>query len=222
MGTLNLRIITMAAILLAASASPFGVVHAVAQSQAQGGNAALVSQVAARLARAKGVRAQFTQTQTLSAMKQPLVSTGELVFFRERGVIWRVMTPYKATYVISDAGVTEVDANGKRISAKSARGVQGVAQVSKMTRAMFGGDLSALYSQFDVDAQGTPARWKLELKPNQPQLAQSIKGLQMSGGEFLQTLRITRANGDITQFDFAKSEQIDDLTPGEQTLLGTQ
>ena len=222
MGTMRLRIALTALLLAAASVNPFSVAQAATQAQAQNGNTALVSQVAARLAQTKGVRSQFTQTQTLSAMKQPLVSTGTLVFFRERGVIWRVDTPYKATYVIGDAGVSEVDANGKRVNTKSAQGVRGVAQVSKMMRAMLGGDLSALYSQFDVDAQGTPSQWKLELKPNQPQLAQSIKGLQMTGGEFLQSLRITLANGDVTQIEFVKSEAIDDLAPAERTLLGAQ
>ncbi|TCG08637.1 hypothetical protein BZM27_10665 [Paraburkholderia steynii] len=221
MGTLTLRGALIAALLAVVSVSSYAATQQT-QSQAQNGNPALVSQVASRLAQAKGVRAQFTQTQTLSAMKQPLVSTGTLVFFRERGVIWRVDTPYKATYVITDAGVSEVDANGKRVNTKSAQGVRGVAQVSKMMRAMLGGDLSALYSQFDVDALGTPSQWKLELKPNQPQLAQSIKGLQMTGGEFLQTLRITLANGDVTQIEFAKSEAINDLAPGERTLLGAQ
>ncbi|MDR6386207.1 MULTISPECIES: LolA family protein [Paraburkholderia] len=221
MVTLTLRAALIAALLAVASVNSYAATQQT-QSQAQNSNAALVSQVASRLAQTKGVRAQFTQTQTLSAMKQPLVSTGTLVFFRERGVIWRVDTPYKATYVITDAGVSEVDANGKRVNTKSAQGVRGVAQVSKMMRAMLGGDLSALYSQFDVDAQGTPSQWKLELKPNQPQLAQSIKGLQMTGGEFLQTLRIALANGDVTQIEFAKSEAINDLSPGERTLLGAQ
>ncbi|MEM5382335.1 outer membrane lipoprotein carrier protein LolA [Paraburkholderia phymatum] len=223
MGTLTLRAALMAA-SLAASLVTLTTAHAAAQPQpqAQNANAALVSQIAAHLAQTKGVRAQFTQTQTLSAMKQPLVSTGSLVFFRERGVIWRIDTPYKATYVIGDAGVSEVDANGKRINTKSAQGVRGVAQVSKMMRAMLGGDLSALYSQFDVDAQGTASQWKLDLKPNQPQLAQSIKGLQMTGGEFLQTLRIALANGDVTQIEFAKSEAVSELAPGERTLLGAQ
>ena len=221
MVTLTLRAALIAALLAVAGVNSYAATQQT-QSQAQNSNAALVSQVASRLAQTKGVRAQFTQTQTLSAMKQPLVSTGTLVFFRERGVIWRVDTPYKATYVITDAGVSEVDANGKRVNTKSAQGVRGVAQVSKMMRAMLGGDLSALYSQFDVDAQGTPSQWKLELKPNQPQLAQSIKGLQMTGGEFLQTLRIALANGDVTQIEFAKSEAINDLAPGERTLLGAQ
>jgi outer membrane lipoprotein-sorting protein len=184
------------------------------------GNPALVSQIAAHLAQAKGVRAQFTQTQTLAAMKQPLVSNGALLFFRERGVIWRIDTPYKATYVITDAGVTQVDAAGRRVSAHSAQGTRGVAQVSKMMRAMLGGDLSALYSQFDVQAEGSAAQWRMHLTPNQPQLAQSIKGLEMGGGDYLQSLRITLANGDVTKLDFTKSEAVTEPTVAERSLLG--
>ncbi len=153
-------------------------------------------------------------------MKQPLVSTGSLLFFRDRGVIWQIDTPYKATYVITDAGVAEVDANGQRVTARSAQGTRGVAQVSKMMRAMLGGDLSALYSQFDVQAEGSAAQWRMQLTPNQPQIAQSIKGLQMNGGDYLQSLRITLANGDVTKLDFANSAAVTEPTPAERGLLG--
>ncbi|MFL9994634.1 outer membrane lipoprotein carrier protein LolA [Paraburkholderia sediminicola] len=191
-----------------------------AEATQSAGNPALVSQIASHLAQAKGVRAQFTQTQTLAAMKQPLVSTGSLLFFRDRGVIWQIDTPYKATYVITDAGVVQVDVNGQRVTAHSAQGTRGVAQVSKMMRAMLGGDLSALYSQFDVQAEGSAAQWRMQLTPNQPQIAQSIKGLQMNGGNYLQSLRITLANGDVTKLDFAKSVAVTEPTPAERGLLG--
>src|ERR1700688_4988244 len=136
MGTLNLRSVigVIAAAFIAFSPAVLA---------ASANDTGLVSQIAAHLAQAKGVRARFTQTQTLSAMKQPLVSTGSLVFFHERGVIWQIDTPYKATYVIADAGVSEVNANGQRTNTSSGngvRGVRGVAQVSRMMRAMLGGD----------------------------------------------------------------------------------
>jgi len=204
------------ALLFAANAD----VHAAAQSQRGNDNQALVSQVSSRLALMKGVRAQFVQTQTLAAMKEPLVSKGTLVFLRDRGVIWRMETPYAATFVITDSGVTEVDASGKSIRSAGSRGVRGVAQVSKMMRAMLGGDLSALYSQFEVDAQGTASDWTLDLKPNQPQLAQAIRGLHMTGGAFVRSLRIDLANGDVTRLEFTKIEAVDDLPPAERTLLG--
>ncbi|WP_158935826.1 outer membrane lipoprotein carrier protein LolA [Burkholderia sp. S171] len=213
MGTLNWRS-AVAALLIVLSAPVF------AAQPASASDTNLVSQIATHLAQAKGVRAQFTQTQTLAAMKQPLVSTGSLVFFRERGVIWQIDTPYKATYVITDTGVSEVNANGQRMNSKSSDGVRGVAQVSRMMRAMLGGDLSALYAQFDVHADGTPAQWRMQLTPNQPQLAQSIKGLEMSGGDYLQALRITLANGDVTRIDFANSAAVSELPPADRTLFG--
>jgi outer membrane lipoprotein-sorting protein len=233
MGTMNLRAALVAAlsalsVLSVLTATALWIEPASAASaaspastkEATPGNPALVSQIAAHLAQAKGVRAQFTQTQTLAAMKQPLVSTGSLLFFRERGVIWQIDAPYKATYVITDAGVAEVDANGQRVTARSAQGTRGVAQVSKMMRAMLGGDLSALYSQFDVQAEGSAAQWRMQLTPNQPQIAQSIKGLVMNGGDYLQRLRITLANGDVTQLEFTKSAAVTELTAAERGLLG--
>ncbi|HMC44707.1 MAG TPA: outer membrane lipoprotein carrier protein LolA [Caballeronia sp.] len=213
MGTLNWRNVGVA-LSIAFSMPVF------AAQPASASDTGLVSQIATHLAQAKGVRAQFTQTQTLSAMKQPLVSTGSLVFFRERGVIWQIDTPYKATYVITETGVSEVNANGQRTNSKSSDGVRGVAQVSRMMRAMLGGDLSALYAQFDVHADGTPAQWRMQLTPNQPQLAQSIKGLEMSGGDYLQALRITLANGDVTRIDFTNSAAVSELPPADRTLFG--
>jgi outer membrane lipoprotein-sorting protein len=213
MGTLNWR--SAVAVLLVALSMPVFAAQAASAS-----DTGLVSQIAGHLAQAKGVRAQFTQTQTLAAMKQPLVSTGSLVFFRERGVIWQIDTPYKATYVITDTGVSEVNSNGQRTNSKSSDGVRGVAQVSRMMRAMLGGDLSALYAQFDVRADGTPAQWRMQLTPNQPQLAQSIKGLEMSGGDYLRALRITLANGDVTRIDFANSAAVSELPPADRALFG--
>ncbi|CAB3765498.1 LolA family protein [Paraburkholderia humisilvae] len=194
-----------------------------ATSASVAGNPSLVATIAAHLAEAKGVRAQFKQTQTLAAMREPLVSTGSLLFVRDRGVLWEIDTPYRTTYVIDDAGVNEVNANGQRTRGSGARGAggaHGVAQVSRMMRAMLGGDLSALYAQFNVDARGTTAHWQMQLTPNQPQLAQSIRSLQMAGGAYLQTLRITLANGDVTQIDFTGSTAVDAPSSAERALFG--
>ncbi|RDU95756.1 LolA family protein [Trinickia dinghuensis] len=182
--------------------------------------AGLVARIAAQLAEKGGVRAQFRQTQTLAALSAPLVSTGSLVFVRDRGVIWRTETPRRVTYVIGDASVATIDANGNRSTHGAPRG--GIAQVSRMMRAMLGGDLSALYSQFDVAAEGTPARWRLLLTPNQPQLAQAVKSLSMEGGAFLTALEMTAANGDTTRIDFSGSEPIDALSPSELALFGAR
>jgi hypothetical protein len=179
-------------------------------------DSALVSGIARHLAEKGGVRAQFRQTRTLSAMKQPLVSTGSILFVRERGVIWQIDTPYKATYAITDTGMREIGASGQH----GGNDPRGAAQVSRMMRAMLGGDLSGLYSQFDVKAHGTPSDWRIELTPSQPQLAQSVKRLDMNGGDFLQGLRIALANGDTTQIDFTGSAPAGELSAAERAEFG--
>ena len=180
---------------------------------------ALVSQVAAQLAQARGVRAQFVQTQTLQALQKPLVSSGTLLFVRDQGAIWRIEQPTRMTYVMTDAGVTTLDANDKPM-ARGARNAAGVAQVSRMMRAMLAGDLSALYSQFSVNAQGNASRWQLKLTPAQPQLAQALRGLDLAGDTYVRSIRIRSANGDETRIDFTGSTRVDAPSAAERTLLG--
>jgi Outer membrane lipoprotein carrier protein LolA-like len=216
MGSLTRSVAVMAVAVAMALSLAVG-----ARAEQSGQDAALVSGIARHLAEAGGgVRAQFSQTRTLSAMKQPLVSTGSILFVRERGVIWHVDTPYKATYAITDAGMREIGANGQPGASRGGNDSRGTAQVSRMMRAMLGGDLSGLYSQFDVKAHGTPSNWRMELTPSQPQLAQSVRRLDMNGGDFLQGLRIVLANGDATQIEFTGSAPAGELSPAERAQLG--
>jgi hypothetical protein len=203
-----------------AAATPDGASDAVS-SQSE----TLVSQIAAQLGQAGGIRAHFTQTQTRAALKEPLVSSGTLVLVRGQGIIWRIESPYQVTYLITDAGASEIDTTGHKVAGTNGRGTtgaRGVAEVSRMMRAMLGGDLSALYSQFDVQARGKPSQWHMQLTPNQPQLAQAIKAIQMTGGSYLQSLRIALASGDITELQFSETTAITNLTPSEQQLFGAQ
>jgi hypothetical protein len=180
-------------------------------------DAGFVARIAGQLASNRAVRAHFRQTQTLAALSAPLVSTGTLVFIQERGVIWRLDTPVRVTYVIGDTSVTKIDASGHRTTTGASRG--GMAQVPQMMRAMLSGDLSGLYSRFDVAGSGTAAHWQLILTPNQPQLAQFVKALRMDGGAFLQALEIDAANGDTTRIEFSGSESIDPHAFAESGLF---
>ncbi len=191
-----------------------------AEAAQSAGNPALVSQIASHLAQAKGVRAQFTQTQTLAAMKQPLVSTGSLLFFRDRGVIWQIDTPYKATYVITDAGVAEVDANGQRVTAPQRPGHTrrraGLEDDARDAGRRSVGAVLAIRRagrrQRRAVAHATHAEPAADRAVDQ-RLADERRRLPP-------TLRITLANGDITKLDFAKSAAVTELPPAERRLFG--
>jgi len=197
----------------------------VAGQRSQASQTALVQTITSRLGQLSGVASSFRQTQTLVALRTPVSSSGSLLFFREKGVVWTTDSPIEQTFVITDAGVqvwdTQDDKEGANADAKTRSGIKGVAQVARMMQAMLSGDLSALYSQFDVRAQGTAAAWQMDLSPNQPQLAQVIKRVQLRGGAFLNAIRITFSHGDVTDIALSQQRALTQLSSQQQRYFRT-
>ncbi|WP_347554529.1 outer membrane lipoprotein carrier protein LolA [Robbsia sp. KACC 23696] len=235
----------------AAIAAPSASTPRAAPASAQQGDAALVQRIAAQLGRHPVVQSRYTQTQTRAALRRPLISAGTLLFARDSGVVWTVSRPVQAVYAITDHGVRQVadaapaagadtrnvvtagrvgqagasdsvpaspPANGMPAKAPPAA----AAQVSGMMRSMLGGDLSALYSQFDVSAQGTVARWRLRLTPNQPQIATAVRQIDLEGSDFVTSLDIVQANGDTLQWTFDDAHALPALPERERAWLSAK
>lgn len=175
-----------------------GLTHLQSVSAAE---AQALSPILARLDKTKVIQASFTQTKTLRALKRPLVTHGNIVFMRDKGVLWRIDKPYKAAYLLSPDSVTEVFADGRR-RVRGINEVPALAQVGKVFQAIFQGDTQVLSNYFEITHHGDATRWRLELKPK-PQLAQFLKSIQAQGGEFLDRLDISEANGDLTRIEFS-------------------
>ena len=216
------------------SAALDGVMPVTAQ-HSQAAQTELVQTITSRLGQASGVASRFRQTQTLSALRTPVNSSGSLLFFREKGVVWTTTSPIEQTFVITDAGVKAWHAQsrgneggdagskeGGNGGGKTSRSIKGVAQVARMMQAMLSGDLSALYSQFDVRAGGTADAWQMDLSPNQPQLAQVIKSVRLRGGAFLDDIRITFSRGDVTDIALSQQRALTQLSVQQQRYFETQ
>ncbi|HAJ43293.1 MAG TPA: hypothetical protein DCM00_11660, partial [Alcanivorax sp.] len=54
-----------------------------------------LEQVAERLPDAPILRADFRQQQHLALLPQPLTATGDLLLAADRGLLWRVRTPFE-------------------------------------------------------------------------------------------------------------------------------
>ncbi|KAB2838122.1 MAG: outer membrane lipoprotein carrier protein LolA, partial [Burkholderiales bacterium] len=87
------------------------VLGVLAQS-ALAGDERLLETIAAQLDTAPVVVAEFTQTRRISGLNQPVVSSGQVVFARGRGLVWQIERPIRHAYVFSAQGLTEVDAKG--------------------------------------------------------------------------------------------------------------
>jgi len=178
-----------------------------------------LARIGAQIEQYPVVRAEFTQSKQMAAMKRPLVTTGRLVYSRRYGVLWQIEQPFRMSYVLGEDKIVEIGADGVRRE-RGLRDVPGLAQVGRVFRALLGANTAALRENFDATVHGDPAKWEIELKPRQPQLAQFLTGLQLSGGRFVDSIRIGEAGGDSTQIRFRNSQGASAPSEAELQLFG--
>jgi len=164
------------------------------------------------------IRAEFTQTKQMQALKRPLITTGKMTYSRSHGILWQILQPYKISYVLGEDKIIEINDNELR-KERSFRDVPGLAQVGRVFRAILGANASALHTYFDITAQGDAERWKLALIPRQPQLLKSLSLIELSGGQFIETIVITEASGDVATLRFQKTLGATALIESELQLL---
>ena len=186
---------------------------------APAGAADTLSQIGAQIEQHAVIRAEFVQTKQMASLKKPLVTRGRLVFSRSQGVLWQIEQPYRIGYLLGEARIVEIGADGAR-RVREARDVPGLAQVGRVFRAMLGANSDALREVFAVTVHGDPGHWQIDLKPRQAQLAQYLSGMQLAGGRFVEEIRIAEAGGDSTQIRLVNSQGAAALSDDEQALFG--
>lgn len=181
--------------------------------------ASTLAQIGAQIEQHAVVRAEFVQAKQMAALKRPLVTRGRLTFSRSQGVLWQIEQPYRMSYVLGEARIVEIGSDGVR-RVRETRDVPGLAQVGRVFRAVLGANSDALREYFDATVQGDPAKWVIELKPRQPQLAQYLGGMQLSGGRFVAEIQISETGGDSTHIRFSNSQGTTVLNEIELSLFG--
>lgn len=168
------------------------------------------------------VRAEFTQSKQMAALKRPLLSAGRIVFSRRHGVLWQIEQPYRMSYVLGEEHLVEIAADGTRRE-RTLRELPGLAQIGRVFRALLGANTQALRELFTVSVRGDSTRWEIDLQPlpaQQAQLAQFLSGLQLSGGRFVESIRIDEASGDSTLIRFRNTQAASAPSAAELQLFG--
>jgi hypothetical protein len=182
----------------------------------------LLAQLASQLEQHAIVKASFVQTRQMAALKRPIVTRGHMAFSRRDGVFWWIEQPLQVSYWLTEQRVVEIAADGSRRE-HDQRSNAAMAQVGRLMRAMLGAQTDALRQQFEIKVQGNPAQWEMELTPRQSQVARYIKELHISGGRFIESLRVQEVSGDLTTIRLSDSQVLADLPAADvQRLVGTR
>lgn len=179
----------------------------------------IAAQLSRRLSQRNVVRADFIQEKQMAGFRKPLLTRGKMVFARNRGVLWKLESPLRITYVLTEERIVEISENGQ-MQSRTARDVPGLAQVGRIFSALLGAQAGPLNDLFTFDGELSGERWKLTLLPRPGPVAQYMKQVRLEGARHVERIRIDEANGDSTNIVFANPREDDNPTVDETALLG--
>lgn len=142
----------------------------------------------------------FTQNRHLSAIPAPLISTGTLKLWPQKGLIWTTEHPFPSALVISKLGLYQIE-NGQPKALEKATQSD---MVFKMLSGILAGNFLKGLEGFDVIlVTQDKSQWHVKLIPQNPQMKSFITALSIQGHEQIQKVTIHRANGDYDDIIFA-------------------
>jgi Outer membrane lipoprotein carrier protein LolA len=158
----------------------------------------LTAQVKTRLDPSPVVRGRFEQKKQVKGFKRPLVSTGDFVVSRGRGVRWHTATPFDSVLTVRPDDIRSTQ-NGAEVFKLDATKEPTVRVINQVLFALLAGDAEVLRAHFVVTGSVDAKRWHLALVPKSKGLAQVLARVSLEGDDFVRQLELTEGSGDVTQ-----------------------
>jgi hypothetical protein len=149
----------------------------------------------------------FTEVHKIAMLKQPLTSSGELIYDAPDRLQKLTIAPRPETLQL-DHGLLTLE-RGHRKRVLPLKDYPQVIPFVESIRATLAGDRTALERYFNVHCTGTLAEWTLELQPRDPQVSATVRKVRISGAQnAIRTVEIEQSDGDGSMLSIGA-----DLTP---------
>ncbi len=164
----------------------------------------VASQVRQRLQDVELLRGDFEQAKALKGFKKPLISRGQFLVARGKGVQWLTREPFASTLVVTPERLLARQADGRISAQLNTRDEPGLRVVNSVMFALLRGDVAALAERFAVDGEllGKDS-WRLRLVPREAALLQVFSQVEIEGDQFVRSIRMAEAQGDSTLIRFS-------------------
>ncbi len=153
----------------------------------------------------RGFVTTFDEEKTVTLLKRPLRSSGELVFLPNQGLYRKLKTPFQQELLLTPAAMHQRDQRGN-VETLSLDTLPVAKAFVDAFLSLFSGSWQTLQHHFQVYFRSENQRWQLGLKPKHRAMHSLIACIVLEGkDEHLATLRVQETNGDFTADRFSAS-----------------
>lgn len=149
----------------------------------------------------------FVMERHLAGFDKPLKSTGQFALVPARGLVWQTTSPFPGSTILTDHGITNIDADGTAHKIGNDTAQFGV--FINLISSVLAGNWSALESRFDVQFSPPDEKiWQVRLTPfSESAIGGQIIDINASGTRFVDHVILHKPGGDF-----------DDITLSDQTI----
>lgn len=159
------------------------------------------------------VRAHFAQSRTIKDLPQLLLSQGNMLIARDRGLLWDQTAPFPMQLLLDDKRMVQA-VNGQPPQTITADNNPQMFQFNHLLRALFQADRKVLEQNFRVEfADKGEGRWTLRLTPTTTPLDKIFATIDLAGKTYLETIQLNDKQGDRTDITLSQHQ----LTPAQLT-----
>lgn len=161
------------------------------------------SAVAGKLANPPLLRGQFEQQKQLRGFRNPLLSKGEFLLAKDRGVVWTTRSPFASTLVLTKQRLLLRKADGGTRNLGGPQASPAVGTANALLMALLAGDIQVLSRQFDLqEKMSVDGSWRLELLPKAGTLKKVFTRIELQGDRYVRSVRLEEVRGDRTDIRF--------------------
>ncbi len=161
--------------------------------------------IAARMARPAVIRGGFEQTKDVSGFAKPLRSQGRFLVAQDKGVLWDTQRPFASQLKLTRNDIVATQ-NGNVSFQLNAGKEPTVRVITELMFSLLNGNLDTLANHFRVEGKLSGRTWTLQLTPKQTALMRVMQHVELSGDQFVRSIRIDESNGDRTRITFSPQD----------------
>ena len=155
------------------------------------------------------LRGQFQQSRHLEGFKHALVSSGDFVLARGKGVIWKTRAPFASVTIITAYRLTTSDAGSATATVAPRERSQAAGLVSSLIMALVSADVASLSQVFEIQQAVLPdGRWRMDLVPRQALLGRVFAKIQLDGDRYVRSVHLEEKSGDVTDIKLSALTEV--------------
>ena len=156
-----------------------------------------IQQLMQSLSQVKEAKGKFVERKFLSVLKQPLESSGTLLFQAPDHLEKHTLAP-KVEMLVLDHGVLSIESKARNIKRTLVlQEYPAIWALVESIRSTLAGDLPTLQRFYSIELEGNAAHWKMRLLPVELKMREVISEIRISGrGNWVDSIETVEANGD--------------------------